>query len=287
MDNISIADAAKQYTEYDMIQDNTDLPDFPHLRSQLLLTFLQKSTLGADHSELYSLVTSLAQLGLDTHDLVAETNEKKGKKDARARQLKILAGDYFSSRFYQLLSQAGQVEMTRQIATAICEVNRIKMNLYTRVRALKMTAEEYLQLTTGIKMQLFLSFSRLLDGSGVRNWPEMLQSYTRCEVLLEEISRLETNRNLRASWGFWHVLQFGTKEEKKQLQHEDGDPGKLRTLFMKYNIKAQLHQMLETQFKLLTDKIRLLEPDKFAQDVYALGEPFLRHLAAPRALEEG
>ena len=64
-------------------------------------------------SELFTLATSLVQLGLDTHDLVTASNDVKEKKAARSRQLKVLAGDYFSARFYHLLAQAGQIDMIK------------------------------------------------------------------------------------------------------------------------------------------------------------------------------
>jgi len=286
MNIYSIADATKPYTDYDMIRDHTELPEFPNFRTQLLYTFLRKQSSYADQSELYSIVVSLAQLGLDTHDLVSETNERKEKKEARSRQMKVLAGDYFSSRFYHLLSQAGQVEMTRGIAAAICEVNRLKMNLYSRMRQWKMTTDEYMRLSVDIRMQLYLTFSKALEGLKPNSWHDMLHGYTQCEVLLTELGRIERERDFRCGWAFWHLLQIGTKEERKQLQNGDTDPGKLRSLLHKYNVKATLFQMLETQFKLLSDKIRQFDSEKLVGELYQIGEPFARALTAPRVLEE-
>ncbi|WP_127585285.1 heptaprenyl diphosphate synthase component 1 [Paenibacillus koleovorans] len=287
MEKHSIEDTATKYTQYDMIQSNTELPAFPNLRTELLYMALHKGS-SAELSELYALVASLAQLGLDTHDLIPATNERKEKKEARARQLKVLAGDYFSSRFYHLLSQAGQVEMIRQMSGAICEVNRLKMGLYTKMRQWKVTADEYLQQTVHIKSQLYTSFAKQMEGSLLKLWPELLTGFTRCEIILDEIKRLDTVGGFRAGWAFWHIMQSGTKEEKRQLQlQEDPDQAKLRTLLLKYNVKAQLFHMLESQFKLVSDKVRQLDSDKLVQDVYRIGEPFTRYLAAPRALEEG
>ncbi|GAA3405202.1 heptaprenyl diphosphate synthase component 1 [Paenibacillus hodogayensis] len=286
MNSYSIADATKPYTEYDMIRDHTELPELPNFRTQLLYAFLNKSPAAGQQSELYALVASLAQMGLDTHDLVAETNDRKEKKEARSRQLKVLAGDYFSSRFYQLLAQAGQVEMTGHMATAICEVNRLKMNMYTRIRQWKMTADEYMQQAVSIKMQLFLTFSRLLEGMKPNSWPDMLHGYTSCEVLLDELRRIERGNDLRSGWAFWHLLQIGTKEEKKQLKNGESDPGKLRTLLHKYNVRATLLQMLDAQFNQLSDKIRQFDSDKLAGELHRIGDPFARAIAASRALEE-
>ena len=126
MNSYRIPEIAKQYTEYDMIQTHTDLPDFPEFRTRLLFAFLNGNNKLSSSSELFTLATSLVQLGLDTHDLVTVSNDVKEKKAARSRQLKVLAGDYFSSRFYQSLAQAGQIEMIKQLSNAICEVNRLK-----------------------------------------------------------------------------------------------------------------------------------------------------------------
>ena len=111
MDAYQIPRLASRYMHHDMIEKYADLPEFPHLRTRLLHIFLQKggipSVMG---NELYALVTSLLQLGLDTHDRV--DNDSRGLDDFRKRamQLKVLAGDYFSSRFYYLLSQAEQID---------------------------------------------------------------------------------------------------------------------------------------------------------------------------------
>lgn len=286
MNSNPIADATKAYTEYDMIRDHTELPEFPNFRTQLLYTFLHRSSTAAQQSELYAIVVSLAQMGLDTHDLVAETNDRKEKREARSRQMKVLAGDYFSSRFYQLLAQAGQVEMTRHMAAAICEVNRLKMNLYARIRQWKITADEYMQHAVSIKMQLYLAFSKVLEEIKPNSWHDMLLGFTSCEVLLDELRRIERGNDLRSGWAFWHLLQIGTKEEKKLLQRGEDDAGKLRTLLHKYNVRATLLQMLDSQFKLLSDKIRQYDSDKLANELYRIGDPFARALTATRSLTE-
>jgi heptaprenyl diphosphate synthase len=114
----------------------------------------------------------------------------------------------------------------------------------------------------------------------------MLQGYTRCEVLLDELRRLDRENEVRSGWAFWHLLQIGTKEEKKLLRLGETDPGKLRTLLHKYNVRATLLQMLEYQFKLLSDKIRQFDSDKLVSELNRIGDPFARALTATRALEE-
>ncbi|NEW06082.1 heptaprenyl diphosphate synthase component 1 [Paenibacillus sp. SYP-B3998] len=287
MNSYRIPEIAKQYTEYDMIQIHTDLPDFPELRTRLLFAFLNGNTKLSASSELLTLATSLVQLALDTHDMVAASNEVKEKRAARSRQLKVLAGDYFSSRFYHLLSQAGQIEMIKQLSSAICEVNRLKMNVYTKMKQLKMTAEDYIHQMVEMKSQLFLSFSESMANVYDQAWPEVLRSFTKCEVIFEEIFRVESTVHFRESWGYWHIVQNGTKEERKQLQAEEADPMKVRALIHKYNISSQLYQMLDDQIKQLHVKVKQLDSDKLISELFHIGEPFLRFSAKrPKLLEE-
>lgn len=286
MNTYRIPEMAKKYTEHDMIQKHTDLPLFPEFRTRLLYAFLNKHSTLAGYSELYTLVTSLVQLGLDTHDMVSVTNDAKEQKSARSRQLKVLAGDYFSSRFYYLLSHSGQIDLIGILSAAICEANRLKMNLYLKMKQLKLTADEYIRQSVEVKTQLFLSFANLLEERFYVVWPEVLRLFTRCEVLHQEIVRSESSQPYRDSWGFWHVLQQATREEKKLLQSEEPDAAKWRSLWLKYKVTSQLHQMLDACMKELQDKLQSLEPEKLGKELLSIGEPFRRYLSAPRATQE-
>ncbi|TVY11610.1 heptaprenyl diphosphate synthase component 1 [Paenibacillus cremeus] len=286
MNSYRIPEMAKKYMEHDMILKHTDLPRFPEYRTRLLYAFLNKHSALSGNSELYALVTSLVQLGLDTHDMVSITNDVKEEKAARSRQLKVLAGDYFSSRFYYLLSYAGHIDLVGVLSSAICEANRLKMNLYLLMKQLKLTADEYIRHSVEVKTQLFLSFASMLEDRFFNVWPEMLRLFTRCEVLVQEIIRSETSQEFRESWGFWHVMQCGTKDEKQLLQHHDPDPSKLRSLWMKYKITPQLHDQLDACMTELEEKLELLESDKLGKELQAIGESFRWYLTNKSATQE-
>lgn len=286
MNSFRIPEITQPYLEYDMIQTYTELPEFPHSRARLLVAFLDKPDVQESLRELYVVVTSLVQVALDTHEMVSVSNEAKEKKTVRSRQLKVLAGDYFSSRFYYLLSHAGQVDMVRQLSAAICEVNRLKMTFYMLVKQLKLTADEYIQEKVKIRMQLFLSFTKIMDGVRHKLWPEILHGFTRCEVLMDEIAKCETPDDFHGSWGYWYILQSANKEEKKQLESADADEARLRPMLLKYNVKGQLYHMLEEQIQQVWDKIQKLDSDKLMQELYHIGEPFLRFVSQPKVREE-
>jgi heptaprenyl diphosphate synthase len=286
MNNYRIPEAVKKYTEYDMIQTNTELPQFPESRARLLFAFLRKSSQASEQSELYVLVTGLAQLALDTHDMVGEAEAPLEKRHMRSRQLQVLAGDYFSSRFYHLLAEAGQIDLTKQLSAAICEANQIKMNLYHAMQQLKMNADDYIHELVRSRIQLFLIFGRWMDEKQRQVWPDLLQRLTVCEVIAEEIEKSETDKPDRDSWAFWHIMEKGTREEQKHVQSRETDLGKIRSILLKHQIKLQLFQRLEQQVSTIQELIRRFDPERRMHELTGLLEPFHRYLATPQVIEE-
>lgn len=273
-----IAQIARKYMDYDMISRHTDLPDFPEGRVRLLQVVLNdQQELGAQ-AELYPLVTSLVQMGLDTHDMVEnETGGAKAEtRQMRARQMKVLAGDYFSSRFYNLLAQAGQIEMIKRLSEAVCEANRIKVSLYGKMRQMRLDAEEYVKDSSAIRGVLFMSFGHLMNGLYAKLWPELIERFSRCELLLQELLRLERPEALSESWGVWHVLREGSDEDRQALEERLHDHGLLRQLMTKYGVADKLVALLLQSASQLQAMVPKLPSDKLARELQSLIEPFLR-----------
>ncbi|WP_219836529.1 heptaprenyl diphosphate synthase component 1 [Paenibacillus sp. R14(2021)] len=282
-----IPEIAKKYVEYDMIQAHTELPDFPETRIRLLFTFLANQRTPMLHSELYSLVVSLVQMGMDTHDEIDSASGRLAEKEMRSRQLKVLAGDYFSSRFYQLLAQAGQVDMIRRISDGVCEVNKLKVNLYMKMKQLKLTAEEYLNQCVQLKIELFTAFTAILDEKMSGIWAELLQGFGRCEVVLDELMRSEKPERFSDSWAYWHVLQVGTEEEKRRLSEQLHEPSFIASLISTYDVRGQLADKLRQSVAHMQGIVSKLESDKLMRELQQIGETFLRPLLpAASALNE-
>lgn len=288
MNGYRVPEMANKYMDYDMIQKYTELPQFPEFRTRILYAFLNKNNKMLDYSELFSLVTSLVQVGLDTHDLVSITNEAKDIRAARSRQIKVLAGDYFSACFYSLLAQSGHIDLIGTIAGAICEANRMKLTLYETMRGLKMASDDYLKQSIEIRMQLYLAFTKLMDDPLNGVWPEILRLFTQCELLLQEIGRSEKEKEKPTldSWSFWYLLQLASKEERTQIQAEEPDQGKIRSIWMKYKVASKIYQLLATTLQQLQDKLQTLDSKEFSKELQSIGEPFVRYLSTPEALEE-
>lgn len=283
-----VPELAKKYFEHEMIESYTELPKMPDGRAELLYMFLNQSG-ETVHRELLPLATTIVQVGLDTHDMVDALHSRGIGRSDRTTQLRVLAGDYFSGRFYELLSQAGLISWIRLLSSAICDLNRLKVNFYVKMKQLKLTAEEYVRQSAEMKSALFLTFTDVFDGKYKRLWPELLDSYTRCEVLVEELERTDNPDRFRNSWAYWHVLQQCDADDRRRLQAQERgepDPVYIRGLHNKYGVHSRLLTMLDEQCNVLMDKIRMFESDKMIRELSRLMEPFTCALKGPKVLEE-
>ncbi|NIK77581.1 heptaprenyl diphosphate synthase [Paenibacillus castaneae] len=262
-----IPELARKYVEYDMIQKHTELPELSNPRLRLAYAFLGQQQSLAKHSELYTLVISLVQLGMDTHDLIDTDEEKRLETQMRSRQLKVLAGDYLSARFYQLLSEAGQIDMVSQISNAVSEVNRLKVNLYVRMRQMRVNAEDYLSAAVQLKSTLFQIFATTLNGILSRIWPEVLNDVSRCEVVLDEMERSESSARFNKSWAYWHVMEVGTELEREGLAQITYEPAFINNLVEKYDVRNQLAVKLKHAADAVMTAAGMLESDHLRMEL--------------------
>ncbi|XID94263.1 heptaprenyl diphosphate synthase component 1 [Paenibacillaceae bacterium WGS1546] len=285
MSSARIHQLASKYMNHDMISKHTDLPEFPEGRISLLYTVLSHQPRAASHKDVLSVVTSLVQMGLDTHDLVenADRTAKGGTIGMRAQQLRVLAGDYFSSRFYHLLSQGGHIDMIRLLSEAVCDINRLKMVFYGKVKQMKVNAEEYLHFGVELKSGLFLSFGGLMSGLYERLWPELVKRFSRCEILLQEMTRIENRSSLAGSWGVWHILHEGSDEDRKLIADRGEDAGMIHALLNKYEVADKLGAMLRQSIAQLQTLLQKLQSDKLLRELQPLLEPFLQATGQRRA----
>ncbi|MNO24566.1 Heptaprenyl diphosphate synthase component 1 [compost metagenome] len=240
-----ITKLAKKYVEYDMISAHTELPEFPAPRVGLLYTFLNgREDVSARSAEICSLAAFLVQLGMDTHDRIDTAKGRKDEMSMRSRQLKVLAGDYFSSVFYELLAKIDEIDTVSAMSTAICEVNRLKVRLYTKLQQIIPSAEDYIKDSVQVKMGLFLSFSQFMDKS-VRNlWKLLLTELSRCEVMLDEMKYSGESPLQRKGYAYLRIMESGTSEDKSILSQSSIDEPNWHALLAKYNVKEQLTAML-------------------------------------------
>jgi heptaprenyl diphosphate synthase len=268
----AIADSAYKYMNHDMIRQYTPLPEFPEVRTQLLRAFLAPSSRMDEKNTLndaVSLAVSLAQLGLDTHELV-EASEHTSRK-----QMAVLAGDYFSSRFYQLLSQAENVQSIMLLSRSICEVNRMKMGLYTKAKKLLLSAEEYVRASVEVKSHLFLSFTSWMEELRRKSWPHLIRTVVECELFMNEMKRTRPD-NVKNSWSYWHILQYGSQSEIELLLSENIAADELAAVLHKHNVAGKLADHLETKLHELKTMLQGLGSERFMHELLKIADPLFR-----------
>ncbi|WP_017728038.1 heptaprenyl diphosphate synthase component 1 [Halalkalibacterium ligniniphilum] len=103
-------------------------------------------------TKVFILSALLAQAALDIHEEVSLHNIKSDsiKKN---RQLKILAGDYYSSLYYYLLADGNHLPIIRIFSHSIQEINEDKMTVYREERLPYKNAEEIVKRIESILTQ--------------------------------------------------------------------------------------------------------------------------------------
>ncbi|WP_334077111.1 heptaprenyl diphosphate synthase component 1 [Paenibacillus sanfengchensis] len=284
-----ITELAQKYVEYDMITTHTELPNFPVPRVRLLYTFLKDSARLPERSgETCALAAFLVQLGLDTHDSIDVGDFRKEEKEMRSRQLKVLAGDYFSSVFYQQLAQEGLIGVISTLSAAICEVNRIKVRLYTGLRNMRISAEEYIKQRVRLKSELFHVFTEQLDKPAQNIWALLLTELSRCEVALDEMSPGPEAQEERKGYAYLRIWETCTAEDKEKLVRNGLETGEWRRLLQKYRIEKQLITMLHQSVENVKNLMHECREEHTRTEIGAILEPMMAVLSSRSpAIQEG
>ncbi|ANF97459.1 heptaprenyl diphosphate synthase component 1 [Paenibacillus bovis] len=274
-----LLETSQKYTDYDMIQEHTAIPEFPDIRARLLLAFLNEAAdteQKADRGQLFSLVTGLVQMALDTHDRIDTSPLHQEEAKMRSRQLNVLAGDYFSSRFYELLAKAGEIQMVSRLSEAICENNRLKMNLYQQVQRTMLTSEQYIEAITQLKMQLFLSFKAYLPADRAELWEEMLYAFSRCEVLAEDMQLKQASLQQRpfGHYSLYYALEQATQQDQVAMMAEPVDSPRWQQWYEQYGAVEQIGQLLEQSLSVIQSRLQQPGYERLRADVAPLTEVY-------------
>lgn len=117
--------------QHTYLDENIQKPAIDETKIALLYTTMKQSPLSKPKIEQYILSTMFVQMALDTHEIVPLKNDRnENNLNQKKRQLKVLAGDYYSGLYYSLLSETEDFPVIHILATAIKEINEYKMKLY-------------------------------------------------------------------------------------------------------------------------------------------------------------
>ncbi|MFX3674703.1 MAG: heptaprenyl diphosphate synthase component 1 [Paenisporosarcina sp.] len=182
----------------------------------LILPFLNGEDWTEEHEQSV-IAVAVIYSALTAHDQIKELNAS-----SKSQQLTVLAGDYYSGLYYQLLAKLSNIELIRSLSSGIVDISEKKSSVYDQIHR---TFEEWMDTLQTIES---LSIEQFYQHFGF----DMYQSFVRRALFIERIShelnlfdqgktsRFQESLAESASMlGYktnWHALLERRMEEEKQ-----------------------------------------------------------------------
>ncbi|ALC85855.1 hypothetical protein AM499_08475 [Bacillus sp. FJAT-22090] len=107
------------------LQKYTGIPDVDDKRLFFTLLPLLNGENWDQSVKISAISVSLIFAALAAHDLVKEDNAT-----AKSQQLQVLAGDYYSGRYYQLLAKENLIVLIQQLSDSVAKITEHKTRFY-------------------------------------------------------------------------------------------------------------------------------------------------------------
>ena len=222
--------------------------------------------------------------GLAVHD---EIETLAARDDERYRQLGVLAGDYYSSKYYRLLAEAGEIALIGQFARAVQEVNEARAELERDPSDFSLKAERYQQLQETIHSALLHSL-RMHVLPDQPQWATLITELVRAQTLSRELEGASTQLWSRTlpNLTIWQKASGEERRYLKGLRIGDRAEGRLLSLHVKYGTSLDLIQGLDESLDLAGRSLeRMPEP---LDEVRELCRQLTEYRPLPwRVVEEG
>lgn len=178
-----------------------------------ILNYMYKqANMPQTHKQQYIITIMLIQIALDMHETVV--NDVSSHQNETELQLSVLAGDFYSAHYYQLLSSIEDIEMINILAEVIKETSENKMRLYYSD---DLTVEQYLALLSDVEA---LVFERIATDK----CEQSIMSVIRDVLLLNKLERELDSIHLGASsslQGFISQSTGASMDEAKSIIHNE------------------------------------------------------------------
>ncbi len=239
----------------------TTKPDVPALRIQLLNLFLHDAAVPKQLRKAYCVTAGLIQMGLDLHESITVQKEIQDKA-IRNRQLSILAGDYFSSKYYALLSQYNLIDGVKKLANGIKKINIAKMRLYTNIQNEEMLySDEILEVVKEKESSLYTQFLDETSSESRRNqWHHLITDMITLFTLLDELQQKQ-NYLYRNQFSFHLVNHYANYNEKLEVQNlvYSELKSKMKKLYLKYDIQGKIEDIMQHLYNSLKERVVQLD----------------------------
>jgi len=197
---------------HSFVEHYVDVPSMAENRLALLYLFLQGQGMTKERSVTFCTATGLVQLGLDIHEYVKNDYERT-VDDERHRQLTVLAGDFYSARYYALLAETGEIQAIQVLSGAVQCVNEAKMKLYLAGKDGGLpSAEEYWDLRNTIDTGLYVAVVEAYADSDEKRrfWTNLMKETAKVESVIGEWEQLKWQEQVPFGFARFLLLNPGT-----------------------------------------------------------------------------
>lgn len=256
----TISSEIKEYSKNIYIEEYVTAPKISLIRLQLFNLFLYHAGVSQSSRKVYCVSSGLIQMGLDLHETITN-NKELSDRGIQNRQLSVLAGDYYSSKYYFLLAKNNLTEETKKLAIAIRNINIAKMRLYTVDNGKGFDSiEQYIDLILIRDSDLYTQFINLHELEEAKSfWNSVIKDMILLFSLADEMQNKQINQQHIA---YFFSLNSAEREEKKDLigaQYTPEIRTKVTKLYHKYNIKRKIEDTIQNLYDNLNKKINELE----------------------------
>ncbi|WP_158282152.1 heptaprenyl diphosphate synthase component 1 [Salipaludibacillus keqinensis] len=171
-------------------------------QATILFYLLKEKELSEKYKHDCILTVLLVQAALDTHETV-NIHELGSEQLKTKRQLTVLAGDYYSSLYYYVLSKLEDVSLIRVLSRSIQEINESKMNIYKHHK--KRIQPNVSDLKT-IYASIVTNIAHLFN---VSEWSEVIEEFLFLKALLHERFLFQEYAQQGKALNFFHNAQSG------------------------------------------------------------------------------
>ncbi|WKA57234.1 heptaprenyl diphosphate synthase component 1 [Planococcus shenhongbingii] len=237
---LDVLKAVKQRT----LENFTEGPSVERARLFFLLLPFFDENHWSGEIEASAKTVSIVYAALHAHDQVKENALVITKK----QQLTVLAGDFYSGIYYQMLANSNNITMIQRLATSIIKVSENKASFYD---GLVRSVEEIDDLVHVIETELLTTFYKFYGFEKYASLATLMLRYIR---YVEELEFLQNNSQTRILRLLNQTLQHPLQTErwlleKLDLLHEDISLT-INSYNFNYELKSfMLHQITPHQHR--------------------------------------
>lgn len=182
--NEQIIDCKKHYhalTSHLFLQKYIEEPAVDEDKLRFLFAMLSDKVPKKD-VHMFALAMMLVDTALQIHEQVS-LHDVQSDYLRKNRQLTVLAGDFYSSLYYRLLSKDGHLSMIKVFSQSIQTINELKMTIY---REKSFTFAEFKEYIAMIESALLQNIAKHFE---LPSWEKMIKEYFLLRRFAEEEQR--------------------------------------------------------------------------------------------------